>query len=118
QTTLTALLTGKLAFKVFNTKTSKWEELRILVPDLETHTGAIATATELGHVKLVTDFESHSEDTAPTAKALSITFEAISAHVNEEESHLTAGQNILINQIPSLIDRIAALEKQLNPTEP
>ena len=94
QLTLTSLLKGKLAFKVFNKDNSSWEILRIGIPELEAHTGAKATTNEPGHVMLVTDLESESEELAATAKAVSIAFEAVSAHVNDEESHITPMERI------------------------
>lgn len=112
KSTLTALLRGKLAFKVFNEEKSEWETIRIVVPELETHAGAIATATEFGHVKLITDFESDSEEAAATAKSLSVTFKAINSHVNEEGIHLDGSKNTLINKIPEILERLEALEEK------
>lgn len=97
KSTLTSLLTGKLAFKVYNNETSEWQSISVFNPELEAHAGAKATSSEAGHVKLVTDLESQSEEIAASAKSVAIVFEALGVHVNEEESHINNMERIKWN---------------------
>lgn len=89
QQTLTALLNGKLAFKVYNETSFAWEVVKIHNPLLEAHIGAKATNTEEGHVILSSQHNSNSETEAATPKAVNVVFGAVSAHVNDEVSHVT-----------------------------
>lgn len=66
-------------------------------PELEAHAGAKATSSEAGHVKLVTDLESQSEEIAASAKSVAIVFEALGVHVNEGETHINNMERIKWN---------------------
>lgn len=97
---LTALLTGQLAFKVFNPTSQTWELVKLHIPELDDHKAQVASTSQVGHVRLSSDFESESEQTAPTSKSLKTVFDSVVAHVNDDESHVS----------PELINKIAELE--------
>ena len=120
QETLTSLLTGKLAFKVYNNATAEWELVRLNNPDLEAHTGATASLEQVGHVQLTNALDLDSEVLAPTAKALSVVFGSVSSHVNEEGIHLTSEQNeqlqmfrIMQDNYNDILTRLGRIERAL-----
>lgn len=97
QETLVALLQGKLAFKVYDKDTSQWKVLKIHVPELDTHAGSMASTSEAGHVMLVTSLENQSETLGATAKSVYLVNQAITAHVNESDIHITGEERIKWN---------------------
>lgn len=88
QQTLTALLNGKLAFKIYNETSSAWEVVKIHNPLLDAHAGATASSTEAGHVILNSELTSDVETQAATPKAIKTVFESVGSHVNDDASHI------------------------------
>ena len=115
--TLASLLSGKLAFKVYNSETQNWDLVSIGNPELVTHAGAKASLSQEGHVQLSNDLDSDSEVLAPTMKALNNVFTSISSHVNETGIHLTPEQVELLENISARLDnitsRLETVEQQL-----
>lgn len=117
QETLASLLTGKLAFKVFNSETDTWELVNINSPDLAIHAGAKASVYQAGHVQLSSDLTSESEVLAPTMKALNTVFKSVSVHVNEESTHLTPEQVQAIDLIAGMQTELQALRERVTQLE-
>ena len=110
---LTSLLTGKLAFKVYNPNSMLWETVTLNNPELLSHAGAKASVFQAGHVQLTNDLTSDSDVLAPTANALKTVFDSVGVHVNEKDIHLTQSQIDMINSIAELKESVQKLQADI-----